>query len=212
MPRLLAAALSLAATLALGACLPTFGGGGRAPLAEQPAASPVAGNPVAGNPVASSPVAGNPVMGGAIQTVALDSPAGTPAPATAPAPPAAPRAAPPPPPPPPSVPPSAPPAAQTAEPPSAAAQTDARATGPEAPRSPSQIACERGGGSWSRAGAADVFACVRRTRDGGQSCTRSTQCEGPCLARSRTCSPVTPLFGCNEILQGDGSRTTLCLQ
>jgi hypothetical protein len=54
-------------------------------------------------------------------------------------------------------------------------------------------------------------ACVTLTRDGGKACTRQSQCEGYCLARSGTCAPITPMFGCNDILQDDGREVTLCL-
>ncbi|MBP9182184.1 MAG: hypothetical protein KBF78_03555 [Fuscovulum sp.] len=81
---------------------------------------------------------------------------------------------------------------------------------PEAQKSAAQQACERKGDVWAKAGKAGVFACVSHTRDGGKRCTAGTQCEGDCLARSGTCAPFTPLFGCNEILQDDGTRTTLC--
>ena len=88
---------------------------------------------------------------------------------------------------------------------------------PEAPaparvvKSPGQLACERRGGSYARAGAGGAFVCVRATRDGGKQCRKESDCESACLARSRTCSPITPLLGCNDILQNDGRRVTLCL-
>lgn len=82
---------------------------------------------------------------------------------------------------------------------------------PKAAKSPSQLACERKGGNYARAGAGGAFACVRPTRDGGKQCRRESDCESACLARSRTCSPITPLLGCNDILQNDGRRVTLCI-
>lgn len=78
-------------------------------------------------------------------------------------------------------------------------------------KSPEQIQCERRGGTWARAGKSEARTCVKQTRDGGKQCTKGTQCEGLCLARSRSCAPVTPLFGCNEILEDDGRRVTLCI-
>lgn len=83
---------------------------------------------------------------------------------------------------------------------------------PPPPKSPEQLACERRGGTWASAGKEGVKACVRRTRDGGKSCTSGLQCQGDCLARSGTCSPITPLFGCNEILQDNGARVTMCIE
>ncbi len=82
---------------------------------------------------------------------------------------------------------------------------------PKAPKSAAQIACERKRGSWATTGAG-LNTCVRPTRDGDKSCTRESQCEGLCLARSGTCSPVVPLLGCNEILQDNGVRATLCIE
>lgn len=80
------------------------------------------------------------------------------------------------------------------------------------PKPPEQIACERKGGSWASAGGSGAKACVKRTRDAGKQCTNGRQCEGDCLARSQTCSPITPLFGCNEILQDNGARVNQCIE
>jgi hypothetical protein len=82
---------------------------------------------------------------------------------------------------------------------------------PEVEKSAAQIACERKGNMWSKAGASGASACVKRTKDGGKRCMSGKDCDGDCLARSNTCAPFTPLFGCNEILQDDGVRMTLCL-
>lgn len=75
----------------------------------------------------------------------------------------------------------------------------------------SQIACEKTGGRFARAGNSTTFVCLRETRDGGKSCRRETDCEGLCLARSRSCSPITPVLGCQEILTQDGLRVTQCV-
>jgi hypothetical protein len=80
-----------------------------------------------------------------------------------------------------------------------------------APPSPEQLVCERRGGRFMQAGQTGAMACVRTTRDAGQQCRRGSDCEGVCLARSGTCAPLAPLFGCHEILQNDGSRVTQCL-
>jgi hypothetical protein len=82
---------------------------------------------------------------------------------------------------------------------------------PEAEKTPEQIKCEKKGGSWSRIGKTQARTCVQRTRDAGKQCKRDRDCEGVCLARSSTCAPVNPLFGCNEVVQDDGRRMTLCL-
>jgi hypothetical protein len=83
---------------------------------------------------------------------------------------------------------------------------------PEAPKSERQLACERKKGRWEKVGLGELRACVFPTRDGGQSCRKESDCEGVCLARSGTCAPFKPLFGCNEVLQENGARGTLCIQ
>lgn len=82
---------------------------------------------------------------------------------------------------------------------------------PETPKAPEQILCEASGGLWSLAGKTGAYICVSPTRDGGKSCRKKTDCEGQCLARSGTCAPYSPLFGCNEVLEKDGRRVTLCI-
>lgn len=79
------------------------------------------------------------------------------------------------------------------------------------PKSDAQLLCERRDGLWSPVGNGDLRICIFSTRDGGDRCTRGTDCEGECLARSGTCSPIRPLVGCNEVLQDDGARVTLCI-
>ena len=79
------------------------------------------------------------------------------------------------------------------------------------PKSDQQLTCERKRGKWVTA-VGDLKACVFPTRDSGKRCERESQCEGVCLARSGTCSPVKPLYGCNEVLQDNGARATLCLE
>lgn len=75
-----------------------------------------------------------------------------------------------------------------------------------------RTACERDGGRWApRAGDA-VYVCYRETPDAGKLCSGASDCEGLCLARSRTCSPITPFLGCHEVLTEGGGRATLCVQ
>lgn len=73
--------------------------------------------------------------------------------------------------------------------------------------------CEARGGTWGRGGRSGTagFVCFRPTRDGNTACTRAGDCEGICLARSGSCAPVTPIFGCNEVLNSLGVQTTLCV-
>ena len=53
---------------------------------------------------------------------------------------------------------------------------------------------------------AGLHSCITPTRDAGKSCRKAGDCEGLCLARSRTCAPIEPLFGCNAVLQEDGTE------
>lgn len=170
------------------------------------AASLVAGCQLSGpGKAASGPPAQNVVTGGEIEVTELDAPAGatTTAPAAAGAEPAgegkaAPQAAP------------AAEAAPKAKPDSPAPKADLEAT-PVTPKSEMQLACEKKRGKWSGIGKGDARACIFQTKDGGKRCDRESQCDGVCLARSGTCSPFKPLYGCNEILQDNGARVTLCL-
>lgn len=102
-------------------------------------------------------------------------------------------------------------AAAPVEPAPASAPKADLAASPATPKSERELACERKGGDWSKVGKGTLRACVLQTRDGGKSCTKESDCDGVCLARSRTCSPLKPLYGCNDILQDNGARVTLCI-
>ncbi|MEM7718683.1 MAG: hypothetical protein AAF222_05725 [Pseudomonadota bacterium] len=78
--------------------------------------------------------------------------------------------------------------------------------------SPQQAQCERTGGRWGAVPNTVTSTCFRMTRDANQPCATARDCDGLCLARSRTCAPQTPLFGCHEILSANGSRQTLCTE
>jgi len=78
-------------------------------------------------------------------------------------------------------------------------------------KSASQIACEKRGGSFVAFGKSGAMTCQLPTRDGGKQCRRESDCDGVCLARSNTCAPVKPLWGCHAILQNDGRRVELCI-
>jgi len=137
----------------------------------------------------------NPITGGTITTTPLD------AAPTASATPTAPAAA---------VPPT-PEADPARSAPETAAPAEATPAISEPLKSASQIACEEDGGTWARAGAGGGMSCVRQTRDGGKQCDSKTECQGECLARSRTCAPIQPLFGCNAVLMDNGAEVSLCI-
>ena len=177
----------------------------------------MAGCTLAGPKGADAPAAeGNPVTGDAIAVTSLDAPAPAAADAAKPAdvvkPAAAGAVA--------AVPAAAEAATKPAEvakpaeggtPAEAAAAPEAAAEAPAPVMSPQEQACVKKGGAWATTGKSGARACVKTTRDSGKHCTKASQCEGACLARSNTCSPVTPLFGCNDILQDNGAMVTLCI-
>jgi hypothetical protein len=82
---------------------------------------------------------------------------------------------------------------------------------PVVPLTPEGQACVKKGGVWQAVGKSGSMTCVKFTKDSGKVCSKASQCEGYCLARSGTCAPVTPMFGCNDILQDNGGRVTLCI-
>lgn len=75
---------------------------------------------------------------------------------------------------------------------------------------PEEQACFEKGGLWGAVGSGGT-ACMYPTRDAGKQCRKESDCDGYCLARSGTCAPYTPMFGCNEIVQDDGVVVTLCI-
>jgi len=147
--------------------------------------------------------AANPITVGAVQVTSLDAPPAanpTAPPATTPAVPPQPAAQ------------AAAPAAAAATPgPDPAAMPAEAIEVPAVPLSPEALACKAQGGFWGRVGDTAAYTCFRQTRDAGKSCRRQTDCETECLARSRTCAPITPLFGCNPVLQADGREVNLCI-
>lgn len=82
---------------------------------------------------------------------------------------------------------------------------------PVTPKSERQLACEKKKGRWVKIGKGEARACVFQTKDAGKRCERESQCDSVCLARSGTCAPFKPMYGCNEILQDNGARVTMCL-
>ncbi|MCV2893017.1 hypothetical protein [Lentibacter sp. XHP0401] len=52
--------------------------------------------------------------------------------------------------------------------------------------------------------------CARPQPDAGKACSDSADCAGICLANTRSCSPVTPYFGCHQVLEG-GKLAAICI-
>ena len=164
----------------------------------------LAGCTLGGGKLAKPDDATNPITGDAIAVTSLDAPA----PAAADPAKAATAAAP--------AKPDATAQAAPAEP-GATSADPAKPTAPPAVEqparvmSPEELACVKKGGQWAAAGSAGGMSCLHVMRDAGKSCRKKSDCEGDCLARSNTCAPIAPLFGCNEILQDNGAMVTLCI-
>lgn len=67
------------------------------------------------------------------------------------------------------------------------------------------------GGKVGRGGLLPDEVCFLPEPDAGKTCTKKTDCEGMCLADTRTCSPVTPMFGCFEFLDETGQKVGICI-
>ena len=72
--------------------------------------------------------------------------------------------------------------------------------------------CTKDGGRWGAAPGNNAFTCFQNLSDANKPCSLESDCQGLCLARSRTCSPVEPLFGCHEVFSSSGLRQTRCVQ
>lgn len=72
--------------------------------------------------------------------------------------------------------------------------------------------CEASGGRWGPIANKTIFICFRNLPDANQPCRTETDCQGYCLARSRTCAPIEPLFGCHEVLSPSGLPQTVCVE
>lgn len=72
--------------------------------------------------------------------------------------------------------------------------------------------CERQGGRWALTPGKATYVCYRELSDAGKVCSAESDCQGMCLARSRTCSPIEPFFGCHEVLSDSGFQQTLCIE
>ena len=82
-------------------------------------------------------------------------------------------------------------------------------------RTPSELRierkkCEAQGGRFLP-GALSGLVCFLETEDAGKSCSSYFDCQGQCMAETRTCSAVTPMFGCFSMLDEDGKVTEICI-
>lgn len=71
--------------------------------------------------------------------------------------------------------------------------------------------CEAAGGHWDYGGLRHQQLCFMPQPDAGQACSKASDCNGVCLADSKTCSPEHPIFGCYSYLREDGSESMICV-
>ncbi|WP_139301272.1 hypothetical protein [Vannielia litorea] len=71
--------------------------------------------------------------------------------------------------------------------------------------------CTKQKGRFVRRGEGGTFVCVKPTRDANKRCDDSSDCEGLCFAKSRTCAPASPLFGCYDALES-GRVVNICTE
>lgn len=74
-----------------------------------------------------------------------------------------------------------------------------------------RLACEDKGGKFMQAGLSGNWVCVLPTKDAGKSCKTNSDCSGFCMAETRSCSPVTPFYGCHDVLIENGQQATICV-
>ncbi len=73
-----------------------------------------------------------------------------------------------------------------------------------------ETACLEAGGRWARGGILGLQQCFPNYSDGGKSCNRESDCQGMCLAETRTCAK-TFRFGCISYLNDNGTREDICI-
>lgn len=94
----------------------------------------------------------------------------------------------------------------------AAADAGAEGAADPTPKSAAQIACERKKGRYATWGETGAMVCFTTPRDAGKACQKASDCSTACLARSRSCAPLEPLYGCNAVLTEFGEAVTQCVE
>lgn len=74
-----------------------------------------------------------------------------------------------------------------------------------------KAACEAEGGTYGRGGLLPGYICFRPLPDAGNSCSKASDCAGSCLTQTRSCSAMSPMFGCYSYLDEDGKPIEICV-
>lgn len=70
--------------------------------------------------------------------------------------------------------------------------------------------CTRQGGQWAGREGKGML-CFHTPPDAGKMCQRASDCSTACLAKSHTCAPVSPLIGCQDLIDDQGRTVTQCV-
>lgn len=71
--------------------------------------------------------------------------------------------------------------------------------------------CLMRGGTTGTGGLFPDELCFMPMQDAGKSCTKAGDCDGICLAEAKTCSTVSPIFGCYDYLDEQGRIVGICV-
>ncbi|THD75688.1 hypothetical protein E7681_04325 [Thalassobius vesicularis] len=75
-----------------------------------------------------------------------------------------------------------------------------------------KAACEAAGGTYAPGGIfSPEYICFTENPDAGKSCRKATDCTDTCLADTRTCNKVSPMFGCYSYLDEKGKKVEICV-
>lgn len=73
-----------------------------------------------------------------------------------------------------------------------------------------KASCLEAGGRWGRGGILGLEQCFPSYSDGGKSCNRDSDCQGMCLADTRSCAKSFS-YGCQSYLNDDGVVEEICI-
>ncbi len=73
-----------------------------------------------------------------------------------------------------------------------------------------KVECLEAGGRWGRGGILALQQCFPNYSDGGKSCNRDSDCQGMCMADTRSCSQ-TFSYGCLSYLNDEGKAEEICI-
>ena len=83
-------------------------------------------------------------------------------------------------------------------------------TSEEKEQAEQKTACLEAGGRWGRGGIMQEQQCFPVYQDAGKSCSRASDCQGSCMADTRTCSK-TFSYGCMSYINDDGKVEEICI-